>query len=86
VVWSAPAFLAEVLLDALASVGLYRRLCKLESRHWLATVLLVSVERRARLVEVFTRSLEQDRFALPPGRKRWQQAFPDHGCLPKEPP
>lgn len=39
VVWSAPAFLAEVLLDALVSVGLYRRLRALESRHWLATAV-----------------------------------------------
>lgn len=39
VVWSAPAFLAEVLLDALVSVGLYRRLRSLEARHWLATAV-----------------------------------------------
>ncbi len=38
-VWSAPAFLAEVLLDALVSVGLYRRLRALETRHWLATAV-----------------------------------------------
>jgi hypothetical protein len=39
VVWSAPTFLAEVLLDGLVSVGLYRRVRSLQTRHWLATAV-----------------------------------------------
>ena len=38
VIASAPALLAEVLLDGLLSAGLYRRMRGIESVHWLETV------------------------------------------------
>ncbi len=39
VVMTAPALFAEVFVDAMLSVGLYRRLTRLEPHHWLAGVL-----------------------------------------------
>ncbi len=37
--WLSPALMAEVLLDVALAGGLYRRLRRIESRHWLATAL-----------------------------------------------
>jgi len=37
--WSAPGLMAEVLLDVTLAGGLYRRLRRIESQHWLATAL-----------------------------------------------
>ncbi len=39
VIVTAPAFFAEVFVDAVLSVGLYRRLAHREPRHWLGGVL-----------------------------------------------
>jgi hypothetical protein len=39
VVWSAPVLFAEILVDALLTAGLYRRLRTLEPRHWMRTAL-----------------------------------------------
>ncbi|HEV7904160.1 MAG TPA: hypothetical protein VGO96_09985 [Pyrinomonadaceae bacterium] len=39
VVYVAPVFLAEILVDALLVAGLYRRLKKIEPRHWLRSVV-----------------------------------------------
>lgn len=39
VVYSAPALFAELLLDGLLSATLYRRLRRLETRHWLETAV-----------------------------------------------
>jgi len=39
VVYSAPALLAEVLLDGTLSYGLYRRVRELEGRHWVESVV-----------------------------------------------
>ena len=38
-VWAAPTLLAEILLDATLSAGLYRRLRHLEADHWVMTAL-----------------------------------------------
>lgn len=38
-VFTAPAFLAEVLLDGTLSYGLYRRVRDLDRRHWLASAI-----------------------------------------------
>lgn len=37
--WSAPALMAEVLLDVTLAGGLYRRLRGIEAQHWLSTAL-----------------------------------------------
>lgn len=37
--WSAPGLMAEVLLDVTLAGGLYRRLRRIESQHWLSTAL-----------------------------------------------
>lgn len=37
--WLSPALMAEVLLDVALAGGLYRRLRRIESRHWLSTAL-----------------------------------------------
>lgn len=39
IVWNAPAFLAELLVDAALAAGLYRRLRNPEGSHWLATAV-----------------------------------------------
>ncbi|MFD0323608.1 hypothetical protein [Lysobacter gummosus] len=39
VIWIAPGLMAELLLDVALAGGLYRRLRRIESRHWLSTVL-----------------------------------------------
>lgn len=39
VVWIAPGLMAELLLDVALAGGLYRRLRRIESRHWLSTAL-----------------------------------------------
>ena len=39
IVYSAPTLFAELLLDALLTAGLYRKLRKLETRHWLETAI-----------------------------------------------
>lgn len=39
VIWIAPGLMAELLLDVALTGGLYRRLRRIESRHWLSTVL-----------------------------------------------
>ena len=39
VVYIAPVFLAEILVDALLVAGLYKRLKKIEPRHWLRSCL-----------------------------------------------
>jgi len=39
VVYIAPVFLAEILVDALLVAGLYKRLKKVEPRHWLRSVV-----------------------------------------------
>jgi hypothetical protein len=39
VIYSAPSLFAEVLVDAALSVGLYRRVCNSEPRHWVQSVL-----------------------------------------------
>lgn len=39
IVFSSPALFAEVLLDGALSVGLYKRLKKLEQRHWLQSAI-----------------------------------------------
>lgn len=37
--WLSPALMAEVLLDVALAGGLYRRLRRIETRHWLSTAL-----------------------------------------------
>jgi hypothetical protein len=49
VIFTAPSLLAELLLDGVVSAGLYRRLRRIERRHWLDTVL-----RRTRLPFLIT--------------------------------
>lgn len=39
VVWSAPLLFAELLLDGALAVGLYRKLKRIQSRHWLQSAL-----------------------------------------------
>ncbi|MEI2430063.1 hypothetical protein RDV84_18710 [Lysobacter yananisis] len=39
VVWIAPGLMAELLLDVALAGGLYRRLRRIESQHWLSTAL-----------------------------------------------
>lgn len=39
IIYSAPALFAELLLDAALAAGLYRKLRRLESRHWLETAI-----------------------------------------------
>jgi hypothetical protein len=39
IVFSSPTLFAEVLLDGVLSVGLYKRLRKLEQRHWLQSAI-----------------------------------------------
>lgn len=39
IVYSAPMLFAELLLDAALAAGLYRRLRRLETRHWLETAI-----------------------------------------------
>lgn len=39
IIYASPSLLAEVLLDGALSVGLYRRLKKLDKKHWLETVV-----------------------------------------------
>jgi hypothetical protein len=39
VIWIAPGLMAELLLDVALAGGLYRRLRRIESQHWLSTVL-----------------------------------------------
>ena len=39
VVYSAPTLFAELLLDGVLAAGLYRRLSRVERRHWLETAL-----------------------------------------------
>ncbi|HEY0660972.1 MAG TPA: hypothetical protein VGD21_06615 [Lysobacter sp.] len=39
VVWSAPVLFAELLVDGALAAGLYRRLRKVDSRHWLESAL-----------------------------------------------
>jgi hypothetical protein len=39
IVYSAPALFAELLLDGVLATSLYRRLRKLETRHWLETAI-----------------------------------------------
>lgn len=39
VIWSAPVLFAEILVDALLSAGLYRRLRLLDARHWMSAAL-----------------------------------------------
>jgi hypothetical protein len=39
IVYTAPTLFAEILIDAALSAGLYHRLRRLETRHWLATAV-----------------------------------------------
>jgi len=39
VIWSAPLLFAEILVDALLAAGLYRRLRRLDARHWMRAAL-----------------------------------------------
>jgi hypothetical protein len=39
VVWSAPVLFAELLVDSLLTAGLYRRLRRVQPRHWLETAV-----------------------------------------------
>ena len=39
VVWSAPVLFAELLVDGVLAAGLYRRLRRIETRHWLETAV-----------------------------------------------
>lgn len=39
VIWSAPIFFAEILVDALLAAGPYRRLRVLNPRHWMVAVV-----------------------------------------------
>jgi len=39
VIWSAPLLFAEILVDALLATGLYRRLRRLDARHWMGSAL-----------------------------------------------
>lgn len=39
IIYSAPALLAELLLDGVLAASLYRRLRRLETRHWLETAI-----------------------------------------------
>jgi hypothetical protein len=39
VIWSAPVLFAEILVDALMAAGLYRRLRRLDSRHWMSAAV-----------------------------------------------
>jgi len=39
IVYSAPLFLAELLIDGMLAATLYRRLRGVDSRHWLATAV-----------------------------------------------
>jgi hypothetical protein len=39
VVWSAPVLFAELLFDGVLAAGLYRRINRVETRHWIGTAL-----------------------------------------------
>lgn len=43
VVWTAPALLAELLLDGVLAAGLYQRLRRIDTRHWLETAVRKTV-------------------------------------------
>jgi predicted neutral ceramidase superfamily lipid hydrolase len=51
-IWTAPAFLGEVLLDALAMTAFYRRLRRLQREHW-----ALGVFRRTWLIFLITAAL-----------------------------
>jgi hypothetical protein len=54
IVWAAPGFLAELLLDVALASGLYRRLRGIKGGHWMSTAVRRTVWRFAAVAALFS--------------------------------